>query len=160
VHSRGLLERCGGDETVRRERCFGDAEEEWRAVGGLAAAVHHFVVLFHEAEAIDLLPYYLIAEEVRIAKLSSPNNGPLAPGKEGSLDLPLNLASAEPQAMRNSAARNSSQNPSGLSIAFAPRALATIMLAVVASAGSRPAYFLRRCLYFGACVRLKTDRTM
>jgi hypothetical protein len=25
------------------------------AVGGLAAAVHHFLVLFHEAEAIDLL---------------------------------------------------------------------------------------------------------
>ena len=42
----GLLERGGGDEAVRRERGFGDAKEEWGAVGGLAAAVHHFVVLF------------------------------------------------------------------------------------------------------------------
>ncbi len=59
----GLLERCGGDEAVRRERGFGDAEEEWGAVGGLAAAVHYLLVLFHEAEAIDLL----VHEEVRIA---------------------------------------------------------------------------------------------
>ena len=42
-------------------------EEEWGAVGGLAAAVHHFLVLFHEAEAIDLLPVRVIAEEIRIA---------------------------------------------------------------------------------------------
>jgi hypothetical protein len=39
----------------RREGGFGDAEQEWRSVGGLAAAVHDLLVLFHEAEAIDLL---------------------------------------------------------------------------------------------------------
>jgi hypothetical protein len=39
----------------RRRGGFGDAEQEWRSVGGLAAAVHHLLVLFHEAEAIDLL---------------------------------------------------------------------------------------------------------
>ena len=27
------------------------------AVGGLAAAVHRFLVLLHESEALDLLPY-------------------------------------------------------------------------------------------------------
>ena len=48
---------------VGRERGLGDAEEEWGAVGGLAAAVHHLLVLFHEAEAIDLL----VDEEVRVA---------------------------------------------------------------------------------------------
>jgi hypothetical protein len=37
------------------------AEEEWGAVGGLAAAVHDLLVLFHEAQAIDLL----VDEEVR-----------------------------------------------------------------------------------------------
>src|SRR3954468_6454451 len=42
---------------------LGDAEEERGAVGGFAAAVHHFLVLFHEAETIDLL----VDEEVRIA---------------------------------------------------------------------------------------------
>jgi hypothetical protein len=61
--ARGRPERCCGDEAVRRERCFVDAEEEWRAVGGLAAAVHRFFVLFHEAEAIDLL----VHEEIGVA---------------------------------------------------------------------------------------------
>ena len=37
------------------------------AVGGLAAAVHHFLVLFYETEAIDLLSLRLIAEEVGVA---------------------------------------------------------------------------------------------
>ena len=48
---------------LRRERGFGDAEEEGHAVGGLAAAVHDLLVLFHEAEAIDLL----VDEEVGVA---------------------------------------------------------------------------------------------
>ena len=33
-NSGGLLERRGGDEAVRRERGLGDAEQEWRSVGG------------------------------------------------------------------------------------------------------------------------------
>jgi len=55
---------------VRRERRLRDAEEEWRAVGGLAAAVHHFLVLFHEAEAIDLL----VGEAIRVA--AAPTTSP------------------------------------------------------------------------------------
>src|SRR5205807_4298250 len=62
-YARGLLERRGGDERVRRQRGFGDAEQKRRAVGGLAAAVHHLLVLFHEAEAIDLL----VDQEVGVA---------------------------------------------------------------------------------------------
>jgi hypothetical protein len=50
------LEPGGGDEAVRRQGGFGYAEQEWRSIGGLAAAVHHLLVLFHEAEAVDLLP--------------------------------------------------------------------------------------------------------
>ncbi len=61
--ARGLLEGGGGDEGLRRERGFGDAEEQGHAVGGLAATVHDLFVLFHEAEAIDLL----VHEEVRVA---------------------------------------------------------------------------------------------
>jgi hypothetical protein len=37
-----------------KEGRFGDAEE-WRSIGGLAAAVDYLLVLFHEAEMIDLL---------------------------------------------------------------------------------------------------------
>src|SRR6185436_1543224 len=56
-HARGLLER------LRRQRRLGNAEEQGHAVGGLAAPVHDLLVLFHEAEAIDLL----VHQEVRVA---------------------------------------------------------------------------------------------
>ena len=61
--ARGLLERRRGDERVGRERRFGDAEEERHSVRRLAAAVHDLFVLFHEAEAIDLL----VDEEIGVA---------------------------------------------------------------------------------------------
>ena len=48
---------------VRRQGSFGDAEQERRSVGGLAAAVHHLPVLFHEGEAIDLF----VNEEIGVA---------------------------------------------------------------------------------------------
>src|SRR5688500_20299073 len=44
--------------------CSSDlAEEQGHTVGRLAAAVHDLLVLFHEAEAIDLL----VHEEIRVA---------------------------------------------------------------------------------------------
>src|ERR1041385_3910987 len=60
---RSLLERRRGDERIGRERGLGDAEEKRNSVRRLAAAVHDLLVLFHEAEAIDLL----VHEEIGVA---------------------------------------------------------------------------------------------
>src|SRR2546425_4879886 len=69
VTTRVVLERGRGDERLRRQRRFRDAEEQWCSVGRLAAAVHHLLVLLEEAEAIDLL----VHQEVRVAHPRDPD---------------------------------------------------------------------------------------
>src|SRR5690349_9561272 len=51
----GLLEAGRGDEGVGRKRCFGDAEEKRPTSSGAAAFAGNTLVLFAEAEFIDLL---------------------------------------------------------------------------------------------------------
>src|SRR5215469_15179976 len=54
-HARGLLEGSGGDERIRRERSLRDTEEQ-RATGCRTSTfLDHALVLFGEAELIDLL---------------------------------------------------------------------------------------------------------
>src|SRR6266852_6204894 len=59
----GLLEARGGDERVCRERRLGDTEEQRTARCGAAAVSDYAVVLFAEAELVDLL----LQEELRVA---------------------------------------------------------------------------------------------
>src|SRR6185312_14426615 len=54
-NARGLLERRRGDERIRGERCFRDAQEQRTARGRLASLRNHPLVLFAEAELINLL---------------------------------------------------------------------------------------------------------
>ena len=53
--ARGLLERSCGDERVGRERSFGDAEQQRPAGCRTSALRDHALVLFGEAEFVDLL---------------------------------------------------------------------------------------------------------
>ena len=54
-HARGLLEGCRGDEAVGRERGLGDAEQQRTANGRTSSVGDRAVVLFAEAELVDLL---------------------------------------------------------------------------------------------------------
>ena len=54
-NSRGLLEGGGGDEGVGRERGLGDAQQERTANCRTATLGNHSLVLFAEAELVDLL---------------------------------------------------------------------------------------------------------
>ncbi len=67
--ARGLLERRRGDERFGRQRRLGDAEQQ-RLRGGRAAAVaDDALVLFHEAELVDLL----VDQEFRVADVLDPD---------------------------------------------------------------------------------------
>src|SRR5579871_3976544 len=64
-HSRGLLERRGGDERVGRKRSLRDPEEQRPPSGRLAALRNHALVFFPEGELVDLL----FEQEARIAHI-------------------------------------------------------------------------------------------
>src|SRR6201993_4681266 len=61
--SRGLLEGGCGDEGVGRERGLGDAQQERTADGWTASLGYYSLVLFAEAELVDLL----LEQEGRVA---------------------------------------------------------------------------------------------
>ena len=54
-HTGGLLEARGRDEAVGRKRCLGDAEQEGTTNTWAATLREHTLVLFVEAEAVNLL---------------------------------------------------------------------------------------------------------
>lgn len=48
-----------------------DREAWWRRAGGEGSPDNHLLVLFDESKAIDLLPYRVTGEEVRIADVGN-----------------------------------------------------------------------------------------
>src|SRR5271157_827481 len=62
-HAGSLLERCRRDERIGRERRFGNAEQQRPAGRRLAAVRNRLLVLFAEAELVDLL----LQQERRVA---------------------------------------------------------------------------------------------